>query len=320
MLSGDWRPPTPTVGRRSDNIGIFYPGKLHTISSESEAGKTWLALVAAFQELQAGNHVCYIDFEDDEGGVVGRLLALQANPEWIRERFHYIRPTTPLGDADVADLGTTLQRRPTLGVIDGITEAMAMHGLNPSDNKDIAEFGNILPRKLTNAGCAGLCLDHVPKSAENRGRYAIGGVHKLNGLDGAAYTMEAREPFGIGITGRASIMIAKDQPGQLRRHGYRLKSGLDAFADLIITSHDEHYCEFEVKPAIASAEQFRPTILMGKISDALKDQRAYIAASDHRRRGRETRLCDQSAGPVDPRRIRVREITPRTSQTILRWR
>ena len=71
-----------------------------------------------------------------------------------------------------------------------------MHGLNPSDNKDIAEFGNILPRKLTNAGCAGLCLDHVPKSAENRGRYAIGGVHKLNGLDGAAYTMEAREPFG----------------------------------------------------------------------------------------------------------------------------
>ena len=38
---------------------------------------------------------------------------------------------------------------------------------------------------------------------EHRGRYAIGGVPQLNGLDGAAYTMEAREPFGIGITGRA---------------------------------------------------------------------------------------------------------------------
>ena len=50
VLSGDWRPPTPTVGRRSDNIGIFYPGKMDTISSESEAGKTWLALVAAFQK------------------------------------------------------------------------------------------------------------------------------------------------------------------------------------------------------------------------------------------------------------------------------
>ena len=272
VLSGQWKPAKPTVGRRSDNVGIFYPGKLHTISSESEAGKTWLALVAVFEELRAGNHVCYIDFEDDEGGVVGRLLALQADPEWIRERFHYIRPTKALSDDDVKDLATTIiGHQPTLAVIDGITEAMAMHGLNPSDNKDIVEFSNILPRKLANAGCATVCLDHVPKSTENRGRYAIGGVHKLNGLDGAAFTMESREPFGIGITGRSSIMIAKDRPGQLRKHGYRLKNGLDAFADLIITSHDESYCEFEIRPATERTEQFRPTILMAKISAALKD-------------------------------------------------
>lgn len=40
VLDGTWKPPEPTVGRRSDGVGLFYPGKKHTISSESEAGKT----------------------------------------------------------------------------------------------------------------------------------------------------------------------------------------------------------------------------------------------------------------------------------------
>jgi hypothetical protein len=284
VLSGQWKPPQPTVGRRADGIGLFYPEKVHTVASESEAGKTHLLLAAAFDELRWGNSVLYIDFEDDEGGVVGRLLALGANPEWIRGRFCYLRPTVGVnGVIHAADLSEVISiHQPTLAVIDGVTEAMTMHGLDPLNNKDIANFGRILPRPLAACGPATVCLDHVTKSTDTRGRYALGGVHKLNGLDGAAFILENREPFGINLTGRSAILISKDRPGQLRRHAHRRKDGLAYFGDLVLTSHDESYSEFEIRPPEEHSGEFRPTILMQKVSDALEkhgpmSQRQIIA-------------------------------------------
>jgi hypothetical protein len=272
VLSGQWTPPTPGVGARTDNIAVFYPGKVHSVASESEAGKTWLLLAAAATELSAGNPVLYIDFEDDEGGVVGRLLALQVAPQLIAEKFHYLRPTAPVGaPANSDDLQRVLDIRPTLAVIDGITEAMTMHGLDPLSNRDIAAFGRTLPRRLAAAGCATVCLDHVTKAVDGRGRYAIGGVHKLNGIDGAAFLLEGREPFGIGLTGRSTVLISKDRPGQLRKHGQTRKDGLCDFGELVLTSHDATYAEFEIRPPDVTPRggEFRPTRLMAKISDAL---------------------------------------------------
>lgn len=273
VLSGQWAPAQPTVGRRSDGVGLFYPGKVHTIASESEAGKTWLMLAATFEELRAGNSVLYIDFEDDEGGVVGRLLALQVAPDIIRDRFHYLRPTEGInGLGNIDDLrDIVIGAKPTLAVIDGVTEAMTMHGLDPLNNRDIATFGRLLPRRLAAAGAATVCLDHLPKSTDNRGRYAIGGVHKLNGLDGAAFLLESRDPFGIGLTGRSTIRLAKDRPGQLRKHGQRGKDGLHTFAELELTSHDVTYAEFEIRPPGTVSDEFRPTVLMGKICAAIDE-------------------------------------------------
>ncbi len=272
VLSGSWKPPEPTVGRRSDGVGIFYPGKVHTVASETEAGKTWLVLAATFVEIRGENSVLYIDFEDDEGGIVGRLLTLQLPPELIRAHFHYLRPTAALGaGANLADLREiVVAHRPTLAVIDGVTEAMTMHGLDPLSNRDIAAFGRILPRRLAAAGCATTCLDHVPKAADARGRYAIGGVHKLNGLDGAGFILESREPYGIGLTGRSTILISKDRPGQLRKHGHRRKDDLYNFGELVLTSHDVSYAECEIKsPDMPRGDEFQPTYLMARISDAL---------------------------------------------------
>jgi hypothetical protein len=50
VLDGTWQPPVPSVGRRSDGLGLFYQGKTHTVVSETEAGKTWFALAAAIHE------------------------------------------------------------------------------------------------------------------------------------------------------------------------------------------------------------------------------------------------------------------------------
>jgi hypothetical protein len=176
VLDGTWRPPEPTVGRRSDGRGLFYAGKSHTMIGESEAGKGWGALSAVRDELDAGNHVVYVDFEDDESSVVGRLLALSAKPVPIDEQFHYIRPEGPLLGRSRADLDEALHAySPTLAICDGVTEAMALHGLDPNKNADIAIFNGRLIKPLTDAGAAAVSLDHVVKNGDDRGRYALGG-------------------------------------------------------------------------------------------------------------------------------------------------
>lgn len=273
VLKGEYQRPEPTVGRRDDGKGLFYPGRLHVVAAEAESGKTWFALAAVADELRRGNACLYLDFEDDEGGIVTRLLTMGANAAAIRERFAYIRPEdsvnsiinrTDLDDA-IGDL------KPTLAVLDGVTEAMSMHGLDLKDNAHVAAFGRMLPRRIAERGVATVALDHVVKDRESRGGYAIGGVHKLNGLNGAMYLLENKAPFGIGLTGRSRLLVRKDRPGQLRRHGVPAADGLVWYSDLEVKSHHDDFAEVSLTTPEdhANSGPFRPTAIMGKICDAL---------------------------------------------------
>ncbi|MER5312907.1 AAA family ATPase [Streptomyces sp. NPDC002773] len=271
VLDGTYTPPQPTIGARNDGIGLFYPGRMHSVVGESEGGKTWFALMAVASELAAGNAVVFLDFEDDAPGVVGRLLALGASVQDIRDRFAYIRPEEPLTiGINRLEIGQALNDlRPTFVPVDGVTEGMAMHGMELKDNTDIAKFGRMLLRPIAEMGAAVATLDHVTKDREGRGRYAIGGVHKLNGINGAMYILENRAPFGIGMTGKSTVRIAKDRPGQLRRHSLPHSSGMHWFADFVLKSHDATFTEASLYPPVEQDGPFRPTEVMRKISAAL---------------------------------------------------
>ncbi|MEU9068317.1 AAA family ATPase [Streptomyces sp. NPDC048306] len=271
VLDGTYKPPLPSVGHREDGIGLFYAGRMHSIVGESEGGKTWFALMAVAAELAAGNAVVFIDFEDDAPGVVGRLLALGADRQHIRERFAYIRPEDPLTMGfNRQEIGQAMHDlRPTFVPVDGVTEGMAMHGMELKDNTDVAKFGRLLLRPIAEFGAAVATLDHVVKDKDGRGRYAIGGVHKLNGINGAMYILENRKPFGVGLTGRTTVRIAKDRPGQLRRHALPHTSGLHWFADFVLKSHDETFAEAALYKPIEDTGPFRPTAVMKKVADAL---------------------------------------------------
>ncbi|MGW3427530.1 AAA family ATPase [Streptomyces melanosporofaciens] len=276
VLDGSYQPPQPTVGRRDDGIGLFYPGRMSSVASESEAGKTWLALITCLQEINDGNHVLYLDFEDDAGGVVGRLLCLGANPSDIMERFHYVRPENTPSDIDLLDLATVLKFRPTLAVVDGVTEGMSLFGLELKDNTDVAKFGRTLLRPLANSGAAVVTLDHVVKSSENRGRYSIGGVHKLNGLNGVMYMLENIRPFGVGVTGKSRIRVAKDRPGQVRKSGLPHQSGMHWFADLVVKSESAEFATAHLYTPIQRDEEDRQADEDEKRLNAIK--RKVLAA------------------------------------------
>jgi hypothetical protein len=277
VLDGTWQPPQPTIGQRSDGRGLFYPGKTHTVVSETEAGKSWLALAVAKTEMAAGRHVFYIDFEDDQGTTVGRLRNLGVDREVIRTQFHYFRPEHALEGAHFVALCEELAAHsPSTALLDGVTEAMTLHGLNPLDNVDIAIFNRRVQVPLTAGDAAQISFDHVVKDKDNRGRYALGGVHKLNIVSGAGYTLENLTPFGIGRTGRSRLKVAKDRLGQVRAtavdgswYGDLVLAGdPDGSADVSIESPADRIAERDEKP-------FRPTGLMERVSK-------YLETSDAR--------------------------------------
>lgn len=277
LFSGDHQPPRPELCERDDGVHLLYRGKCHAFNGESESGKSWAALIACVQAIQAGGHVLYLDFEDTAETVVTRLLALGAKPAQVLEFFHYVEPHEPVftkgGKFTPAntDLADTLDRYPlTFAVIDGVTEAMTMHGLSLIDNAEYATFHGALPKRLALTGAAVVQIDHVTKDRENRGRWAIGAQHKLAAMDGAVFSFSVVKPFGLGRHGVCKVSVEKDRPGQLRQHakGKRI-------ADLHLDSHpDTHSLTWQIEvpdTAEASDGTIHPTVVMERVSRLLED-------------------------------------------------
>jgi hypothetical protein len=264
LLDGGALEEPPSLLPRSDGSRLLYAGKLHTVQGEPESGKGWLALRASADQLAAGEHIVYIDFEDGPATIVARLLALGADREAIRERFHYVRPDEPLGDKALADVEALVGLGPSLVVLDGVTEALAQQGLDLRDNLDIAKWIDLLPRRLVRAGIAVVQLDHVVKDKNGRGRFAIGAQHKLAGVD-VAYTLEVESPFGRGRTGSAKLSVAKDRPGFVRQYA----EGGKRVADLRLISPKDGGVELSLEPP-ATAGEFRPTGQMERISRVIE--------------------------------------------------
>jgi hypothetical protein len=271
VLDGTWQPSQPTIGRRTDGKGLFYPGKTHTGIGETEAGKGWFALSAAVDEMADGHNVVYVDFEDDQATVVGRLLTMGIGRDLIKHHFHYIRPENPLTGRHLEEFLAVLNdTKPTLALLDGVTEAMTLHSLNPLDNVDIALFNAAVVKHFVVTGAAQVSLDHVTKSTDGRGKYALGGVHKLNIVSGAGYILENRNPFGIGIKGVSTVRIAKDRPGQLRINAVTGSNNLHWYGDLVLESHGEGLAEVSIEPPHElHSEDYRPTVYMERIAKAL---------------------------------------------------
>lgn len=226
-------PPAAQLWRRSDGVPLLYRGAMHWFHGESESCKSWAAQLAAAQILNDGGRVLYIDFEDDVRAVVHRLLALAVNGDIIAKRFTYVRPDEPLedgrgritaGGVDFARLlgGEFVEATWDLVIVDGVTEAMTVEGLDLGSNADIATWLRRVPVRLATLGAAVVMIDHVTKSREDRGRFAIGGQHKLAGVTGAAYTFTALRPFyrttTEPVTGTVSVGVVKDRPGHVRRY------------------------------------------------------------------------------------------------------
>jgi AAA domain len=264
VLAGQQTDPEPTMLARTDGLALVYAGKVHAFQGESESGKTWVALALCAERLEHGERVLFLDFEDGPQSIIGRMLALGTAPESIREHFHYVRPDEPLNDQGRRDLDVAADGV-TLAVIDGVTEALTLHGLDLASNVDVAKWLELLPRRLSRKGTAVVTLDHVVKDKDARGRYAIGAQHKLAGVD-CAYGVAVIRAFGRGRDGRLKIIVQKDRPGHVRGFAHEGKA-----AEVSLHSRNDGTVTVTVGPPEGAAGgTFLPTTLMERVSRAVE--------------------------------------------------
>lgn len=202
---------------RSDGKSLVHPGKLHSIAGPPGSGKSWIAQILSAQLVMASSVVLYIDFEDTPESVVSRLKILGVPDQTIVDRFGYVSRSEPLPPGGTEGLDTWGDVA-DLVVIDGVIDAMTLHNWNPIDNKDTAEFLQRLVRPLGSGRGqpAVVTVDHVTKSKDDRGKYALGAQHKLAAVQ-VQFTVETTTPFDQDHDGTITMSVTKDRYGQVQR-------------------------------------------------------------------------------------------------------
>ena len=277
VTGSGYTPPAPTVCARTDGQCLFYPKAINILMGLPSAGKSWVAQLAAKQEIEAGYHVIYLDWEDSLDRVVYRLIhVFGVHPEVVAVYFHYRQPS---GKPDLADL-TKLEDQvavmePRLVVFDSTGESMGSQGMKQNDDDQVVAWITLLARPLSRRGPAVLLLDHVVKDPEARGRWAIGSQRKIAVVDGAAFTIETIRPFGKGVSGLAKLTTAKDRAGT-----YVLGQ---VAAEAVVDASEDGRMTLTLRPAApleAHGDGIVHTILAERVSRWLEIQPTPVSKRD----------------------------------------
>lgn len=263
-LRGEQVDPPPTMLERTDGAPLIYAAKTHAISAEPEAGKSTLVAELCRREIAAGNRVLIVDFETGPTEIGGKLRDLGTDPDQGERLTIYLNPEGPLTDPIWERLKGELAGV-TVAWLDGVTEAMTLHGLNPSDNGDVATWQQLLPKRLKALGIASVEIDHVAKNPASKGT-ALGGQHKKAGLD-VTYQLQAVEHFGRGRSGSSRLVLTKDRFG----HVTPLQVGANRQVGLVrFDAGDDGSLSVTVEPPDEKTGPFRPTYLMEQVSRAVE--------------------------------------------------
>jgi len=283
VVEAGLNPPSPP-----DVFGLFYCGQRHVLIGEGGAGKTWLAAAAIADELAAGFAAVLID-SDGTGAaqVYERLHALGVDDEAIRNRLYYFEPDAPPAEATLSALVEMTEAGTVrLVVVDSFDPLLALHGLDPNSTVDVDNLLRAFARPLAAAGAAVVFLDHVVKSNDQRGTYAIGSQRKQTGPE---VNLIARvvEPLGRGLDGRLRIIVGKDRVGYLGPKGSVVgffKMSSDA---------EDGTCVARMSK-VKRGDSFRPTGYMERVSIELegRDEPASIRSIREAIGGRSSYVTD----------------------------
>jgi hypothetical protein len=266
--------PKATLASRADGKALLYDSKIHWLAGEPGSGKSWVALLWVLEQVRAGKHAVFVDFESDPLTVVGRLRALGIDQEHL-PFVHYLR--VRFGEdlaGTVASMVTIVERHDTsLVVLDGLATALAQLGFDENSNSDVSRFTEHVLRPLSQAGPAVVVVDHMakPQQGAGAGRYARGAGAKLADASGVAYVLEVAVPFSKAKPGIAKLRVGKDRNGDVGAAG-------EVVAEFHFTPSEEGLSILTSAPDPGqSSGRWIPSVFMAKVSAHLATAKTATA-------------------------------------------
>lgn len=260
VVRGEVAPLLATMLTRTDGTSLIYPGLLHWLYGPAGLGKSWIAVTACAQLLNAGGTVGYFDWEGNRMIVGERLRAVGVDPETVEKRFHYYRP----GNLEPHTRWLAETAEPWhLCIFDGTARALAASGRDEERNPDVLAWMELVLAPITAAGCAVLMLDHVTKDPENR-TMARGAGAKMGEVSGAAWELKAGQPFNRRRAGFVKLIQRKDREG---------RTGIDGevVAEVHITPRQRgDRIDASVRPPQATATDQARLVFMERLSQAVE--------------------------------------------------
>jgi hypothetical protein len=228
LIDGTVEIPAPTVGQREAGGGLFYPSRINGVFGRFGSAKSYVAAVAALQEIDAGRRVFWIDLEDNPTGMTQRLIELGADRAHVVESFRYVNPVEALDPRRRAELfGRVDEDRPSLVVVDSTGEWLSLQGAKPNYDEEVAAFTKAHLAPLAASGAAVVTIDHIPHDARDPLR-AIGSQRKMASITGAVYLVDMVVEMGKGRRGMSRLQSAKDRLGTYPRETVVAELHLDA--------------------------------------------------------------------------------------------
>jgi hypothetical protein len=176
-------------------------------------GKTWTSAVWAAQELRAGKHVMWLDFERQAQLMKQKLRALGVPEGLAREFFHYSGGGLP-------PVGSLIQHVQEWGgglvVIDSFRDIMGEVAAraDSNDGEVVQEVYREFLDPLIHAGATLCLIDHEAKSGNGS---AFGSERKESKAD-YVIRVEQKIPFTSTQSGFAVLTMTKDRYG-ITPHG-----------------------------------------------------------------------------------------------------
>lgn len=250
VLDGTYTPPETGLARRTDGVGLFYPGCIHDVHARPGTGKSLFAQWATTEVLAGGGHVLYLDYESSRAAVAHRLVSMGAQPEAMRRRLGYKRPPGHVNQ-DPDGFLAMLESRPwDLVVVDGVNRALALAGCGADSQDDVNAWIEAVPEAIVAAtGAAVLMVDHLPKGRDAEITMPIGAQAKYAAITGVSFALvPGREPLGRGQRGTLNLVSTKDREGQLDLHGTVRDDGNRFVGTMVVDSDSEGAMAITVEP------------------------------------------------------------------------
>lgn len=217
LANGPIKPPAPTVGLRSDGVGLFYVTAVNMLFGDPESGKTFIAQCTAADELFRGKSVLIIDLDHNGAhATISRFQTMGIKPEVLANpmRFRYAEPEDALEiDGIIADARAW---QPDLVVIDSIGELLPVFAANSNSADDFTRVHSRAIKPFAKIGATVIVIDHLAKGSDSRSFGSTGTAAKKRAITGTMLRVVVVDQFAPGHGGKAEVTISKDRHGGLR--------------------------------------------------------------------------------------------------------